>query len=189
MNRKIYETTKDYQKAVEFIRDFVKEELNGEVEKLKTYDLADLNPDEDPDMMLITQANLIHLMRGQVYEIDGIRFFCFGGAHSTDWMYRQEGISWFPEEIPSRKEYEEGWKNLAVADFQVDYIVTHTAPREVAAAMGYGELSDEEVTLRKYLQQVADNTEFAAWYFGHFHEDTEIEDTFYCLYNTLQMIE
>lgn len=68
MNRKIYETTKDYQKAVEFIRDFVKEELNGEVEKLKTYDLADLNPDEDPDMMLITQAIYIVLW-GNLYDL------------------------------------------------------------------------------------------------------------------------
>lgn len=135
------------------------------------------------------ENNIIHLMRGQVYEIDGVRLFSFGGAHSTDWMYRQEGISWFSEEIPSRNEYEEGWENLVAADFRVDYIVTHTAPREVAAAMGYGELSDEEVELRKYLQQVAEKTEFEAWYFGHFHEDTEIEDTFYCLYDTLQVIE
>lgn len=135
------------------------------------------------------ESNIIHLIRGQVYEINGVRLFSFGGAHSTDWMYRQEGISWFSEEIPSRKEYEEGWENLAAADFQVDYIVTHTAPREVAAAMGYGELSDEEVELRKYLQQVAENTEFEAWYFGHFHEDIEIEDVFCCLYDTLKVVE
>ena len=38
--------------------------------------------------------------------------------------------------------------------------------------MGYGEMSDDEVELRQYLQRVADNTEFKAWYFGHFHEDT-----------------
>lgn len=68
MNRTNYETTKDYQKAVELIRGFVKEELNGEVEKLKTYDLADLNPNEDPDMMLITQAIYIVLW-GDLYDL------------------------------------------------------------------------------------------------------------------------
>ncbi len=61
-------------------------------------------------------------------------------------------------------------------DFQVDYILTHTAPRDVAAAMGYGELSDDEVELRQYLQRVADETEFQKWYFGHFHEDAEVEE-------------
>ncbi len=118
------------------------------------------------------ESGIIHLMRGQVFDIDGTRFFTFGGAHSIDKMYRTEGISWFPDEIPNRMEYEEGWYNLEKADFQVDYILTHSGPREVVAAMGYGEMSDDEVELRQYLQRVADNTEFKAWYFGHFHEDT-----------------
>ena len=131
------------------------------------------------------ERNIIHLMRGQVFEIDGTKFFTFGGAYSTDKGYRTEGIDWFPEEIPSRNEYEEGWKNLEKAGFQVDYILSHTGPREVVAAMGYGELSDGEIELRQYLQRVADNTDFIAWYFGHFHEDTNVEDMFYCLYDDL----
>ena len=126
---------------------------------------------------------MIHLMRGQIFTIDGLKFFTFGGAYSIDKMSRAEGISWFSEEIPSREEYEEGWKNLEKEDFQVDYILTHTAPRDVAAAMGYGELSDDEVELRQYLQRVADETEFQKWYFGHFHEDTEVEEVFVCLYD------
>ena len=127
-------------------------------------------------------------MRGQVFEIDATRFFTFGGAHSIDKMYRTEGLSWFPEEIPNRKEYEEGWHNLEKADFQVDYILTHSGPREVIAAMGYGEMSDDEAELRQYLQRVADNTDFTAWYFGHFHEDTEVEDMFFCLYDDIVVL-
>lgn len=53
--------------------------------------------------------------------------------------------------------------------------------------MGCGEFSDDEAALRQYLQRVTDNTEFAAWYFGHFHEDTEVEDVFFCLY--VEMVE
>ena len=133
------------------------------------------------------ESDIIHLMRGQVYCIDGVKIFTFGGAYSIDKMYRTEGISWFPEEVPSREEYEEGWNNLEKAEFEVDYILTHTGPREVVAEMGYGELSDDEVELRQYLQRVADNTDFTAWYFGHFHEDTEVDDTFFCLYD--EMVE
>jgi hypothetical protein len=133
------------------------------------------------------ESDIIHLMRGQVFEIDGTSFFTFGGAYSLDKMYRTEGISWFPEEIPSREEYEEGWSNLKKADFHVDYILSHTGPREVVAAMGYGEMSDDEVELRQFLQRVADNTDFTAWYFGHFHDDTEVEDMFFCLYD--EMVE
>ncbi len=53
--------------------------------------------------------------------------------------------------------------------------------------MGYGELSDDEAALRQYLQRVADNTDFTAWYFGYFHEDAEVEDMFFCLYE--EMVE
>jgi len=135
------------------------------------------------------ESRLIHLMRGQVFEIAGKKLFTFGGAYSIDKHLRTEGIDWFPEEIPTYAEYEEGWMNLEKADFQVDYIITHSGPCEVVAAMGYGELSDDEVELRQYLQRVADNTDFTAWYFGHFHEDTVVEDMFFCLYDEMIIID
>lgn len=65
---------------------------------------------------------------------------------------------------------------LEKSGFQVDYILTHTGPRQIVAEMGYVELSDEEVELRQFLQQVADNADFTAWYFGHFHEDAVYPD-------------
>ena len=68
----------------------------------------------------IIEDNMIHLMRGQIFKIDGLKFFTFGGAYSIDKMSRAEGISWFPEEIPSREEYEEGWKNLEKEDFPTE---------------------------------------------------------------------
>ena len=67
--------------------------------------------------------------------VDGTCFFAFGGAYSIDKMYRTEGVSWFPEEISTRAEYEEGWHNLEKADFKVDYILSHSGPREVVASM------------------------------------------------------
>ena len=127
--------------------------------------------------------DIIHLMRGQVFEIDRVKFFAFGGAYSIDKELRTEGLTWFPEEMPDQDEYDEGIRNLKKHDHQVDYILTHTAPGEVAGAMGYGEFSNDEVELRKYLQWIADSTDFTAWYFGHFHEDTEVEGMFYCLFD------
>lgn len=47
------------------------------------------------------ESDIIHLMRGQVYDIEGTTFFTFDGAYSIDKMYRTEGISWFPEETPT----------------------------------------------------------------------------------------
>ncbi len=119
-------------------------------------------------------------MRGQVYDIDGIRIFTFGGAVSIDKSYRVEGLDWFRDEVPNREEYEEGMENLERCGFKVDYIFSHTGPSEVMAELGYGEWSEDETELRRYLQRVADWTSFKEWYFGHFHEDVDLEN-FHCL--------
>ena len=50
-------------------------------------------------------------------------------------------------------------------------------------------LSDDEVELRQFLQRVEDETEFTAWYFGHFHEDTDVEGQFFCLYEEIVELE
>jgi hypothetical protein len=34
---------------------------------------------------------------------------------------------------------------LESCGFKVDYILSHSGPREVVAAIGYGEMSDDEV--------------------------------------------
>ncbi|MBQ3795022.1 MAG: hypothetical protein IJP84_04790 [Lachnospiraceae bacterium] len=85
--------------------------------------------------------------------------------------------------MPNEEEYEEGLQNLESNDYTVDYIITHTAPRDVAAALGYGEMSDDEVELRKYFQRIAEEADFKAWYFGHFHEDDEVEEVFRALFD------
>ena len=149
--------------------------------ELNSYDVEQWNGGK----VHFIRDNIIHLMRGQVFNIGGKKFFTFGGAYSIDRDTRIKDYTWFPEEIPTDEEYEEGLANLEKNDFEVDYILTHTGPSEAVSYMGYGEWADEEVTLRKYLQRIADNTDFKAWYFGHFHEDAEIEDTFYCLYEDL----
>ena len=133
----------------------------------------------------IIENNIIHLMRGQVFNLDGTKFFTFGGAESIDRNIRNEGIDWFKEEIPNEKEYAEGLANLKKHGNRVDYILSHTAPYEVAVCMGYGAKTDSEIELRKYFQRIADSVDSTAWYFGHFHEDTEIEGVFFCLYDEI----
>lgn len=53
------------------------------------------------------RKNVVHLMRGQVFEIDGKKFFTMGGAYSIDKYRREENISWWKDELPSDEEYKE----------------------------------------------------------------------------------
>lgn len=57
--------------------------------------------------------NVIHLMRGEYYTIDGITVWCMGGAESIDKAYRTEGVTWWREEVPSQKEM---WHGLDALD-------------------------------------------------------------------------
>ena len=40
------------------------------------------------------RSNVIHLMRGEIYDIDGKKIFCFGGGYSLDKDYRVPGRTW-----------------------------------------------------------------------------------------------
>lgn len=127
------------------------------------------------------RQNIIHLMRGQVFEIDGKSFFTMGGAYSIDRYMRYEGLSYWKEELPDNSEYKEASKNLKECGFKVDYILTHTAPRAIIRWMGkYPDAHDMELT--GFLEWVMHETEFRKWFFGHWHIDKEFRKKFRALY-------
>lgn len=120
--------------------------------------------------------SVIHLMRGQYYAIDGRTFFTMGGAESTDKEHRRVGISWWAEEVPSYAECENALKVLEEHNYKVDYILTHTAPKEVCELIAiknkwyYERINDPTASV---LQEIANRTEFKDWYFGHFHDEQD----------------
>lgn len=126
--------------------------------------------------------NVIHLMRGQVYNIDKTSIFTFGGGFSKDKDRRIPHISWWSEEMPSAEEYDEGMKNLKKAGFMVDYILTHTAPLSVISRFftPFG-----EVKLNRYLSEVDRLTSYKKWYFGHVHEDVAVDDRHVAVYDKI----
>ena len=118
------------------------------------------------------RKNVIHLMRGQVFNIDGKKIFTMGGAYSIDKPYRQEGISWWPQEMPSKEEYDEAHNNLELADYEVDYIITHAAPEDTMSI--FHPFHSEERELNFFLEWVRENVNYRHWYFGHLHEDCDL---------------
>ena len=114
----------------------------------------------------IVKNKIILLERGQVFEIDGKKFFTFGGASSHDidggilerdnpdyrekvWYleakgipYRVNHLSWWAQELPSEEEMEEGRMNLEIHDYKVDYVISHCASNRI------GEMILKEVCAR-----------------------------------------
>ena len=129
--------------------------------------------------------NILHLMRGQVFHIDGLKIFTMGGAASLDKYARVEGKSWWARELPSLAEYEEAAVNLAEADHQVDFVFTHTAPTSIAAQLRQDPAEKE---LTDFLEHIKCTVEFRGWFFGHFHQDIDIENKYYAMFNRVMVV-
>ena len=131
------------------------------------------------------RPNVLQLMRGQVFNIDGKKFFTFGGAMSHDKQYRTAGLSWWEREIPSEAEFEEAKSNLSKHNWKVDYIITHTCPTRLVAELGYEFNGDKVCDLLSLFDRLVERK---LWVFGHFHRNVKIEN-FYCLYDQIAAIK
>lgn len=143
----------------------------------------------------LIRKNLIHLMRGEIFRIDGKTFFVMGGGYSLDKYLRTEGLSWWPREMPSEEEYENARNNLNRAGSQVDYIITHTAPAETVYDLSLrrqlgirGDVT-EELELTTFLNHVQATVSYKCWYFGHFHIDLELRKNQIAIFNTIREVE
>lgn len=124
------------------------------------------------------RPNIIHLMRGQVYDLDGITVFTMGGGYSIDQALRIPGRSWWPEEMPSDAEYDEAWENLHRHGDAVDVIISHAAPEETMQMFEQsGVISHrflQEGSLNVFLENVRQTIKHRHYYFGHMHLDKRL---------------
>ena len=148
------------------------------------------------------RSSVIHLLRGEVYDIGGHKFFAMGGARSHDiqdgvlevgdsrikiWkkdnfkLFRINHISWWEEEIPNEKERKNALKNLAENDYKVDYILTHEAPSSDVALMDHLLYHPDEYS--KWLEmEIRQKVKYKKWFFGHYHLNLDINEKETCLF-------
>lgn len=152
------------------------------------------------------RKSVLHLMRGEIFNIEGKKFWVFGGASShdindgiLDWekdhdkikewnrdpykLFRIRNMSWWEQELPTQKEMDHGYQQLENAGYKVDYIVTHCPPASILEIMGRG-MYDQDV-LTEYLEGVISKTDFTKLFFGHMHEDIQINDKCIGLYKQI----
>lgn len=153
------------------------------------------------------RENIYHLMRGYVFEIDGKKIFAFGGGQSHDIqdgildpgdfpddksfrreykqlrnkraMFRIKGVSWWKEELPSQEEMDRGIESLDNASNEVDFVITHCAPQEIASLMGF---TERDVLTMYFNGLLRNGLRFNRWLFGHYHLDKQVMGKFICLY-------
>lgn len=154
------------------------------------------------------RPHILHLMRGQVFEINGKKIFTFGGASSHDITggildtedpdfrrkktaldrehipYRINHLTWWEAELASEEEMEEGRKNLRAHDCTVDYIITHCCAtgtqNQICGGRHYK--ADRETD---YLESVKNYTDYSKWFFGHYHDNMKINEKEILLYEQI----
>ncbi len=156
----------------------------------ENFDLLDAYPVETwkGGKVHFVKPDILHLMRGQVFEIEGKTFFTFGGATSVDRYMRQEHISWWKREAPSYEELDEGIANLKRYNNSVDFLVTHSCDER---ALWYPPLRTRTFQMDVYpenrlLSYFEDTVQYKHWYFGHYHMDGDLTDKKTVLYQTIR---
>ena len=151
--------------------------------------------------------SVLHLMRGEVFDINNKKFFTFGGAKSHDIKdgilsldeeericeYRKRGayfrigdFSWWDLELPTEEEMKNGIKNLEKVNQKVDYIISHCCPTSIQTLLNPMYKKD---ILTDYLQEISEKCEFKKWYFGHYHDYKQVNSQFVLLYENIVPLE
>ena len=142
------------------------------------------------------RPTVIHLMRGQVFTLEGKTIFAFGGARSHDISggileyddpdflrkrkildrsfepYRVNHYSWWEQEMPSDEEMDEGITNLALHNNKIDFIVSHCCAASTQALIGGGKY--ERDYLNDYFEKIHRSVEYKKWIFGHYHNNANV---------------
>lgn len=122
---------------------------------------------------------IVHLKRGNIYELEGDRFFVFGGCKSSP-KWKEMGL-WFPGEEPQEEELALARDNLKVCGYQVDYILTH----KYEQTPGRGTVSEK---LRELTDFIDEKVRFRIWYAGHWHTEGRADEKHMFLYDRLRVL-
>lgn len=132
------------------------------------------------------REDIIHLMRGQVFEIEGKKVFTFGGATSIDKAYRQEGLSWWRQEMPTYDDLDEAYRNLEKHQRKVDYIITHSCSEKALLMLPlYKRPAKMKVCLDNAFLSNFECIDYTRWYFGHYHMDYLVSDRHTAVYHDI----
>lgn len=124
--------------------------------------------------------NIIHLRRGQIFEIEKRTFFVFGGGHSQDYEYRTSE-TWWKQERPSHKEVTNAIANLEKHHNKVDYVLTHEPPASLKDCLGVD--VGQRLEIHTFFEDMVKACSYRKWFFGKCHIDRYIPVKFFAVFS------
>ena len=136
------------------------------------------------------RPNVFHLLRGEIFEIEGERIFAMGGGESPDIDIRFENDTWSRAEIPNAVELKRGAANLEAVNFDVDFIITHEPPQKIKAFLNLKDKESVRFTgLNSYFEEISSTCRFTRWYFGSMHLDKHVSASQIAVFNKILEVE
>lgn len=138
--------------------------------KHENYDLLESYPVTEAFGGKVQQINekVYHLMRGEIYTIEGKKIFVFGGGDSSEKMFRIEQECWWAQELPTGLEMQHALEQLEAAGNRVDLVLTHEAPTVVHGARKKS--SNGLSTMTSFFDEIFRRVQYRCWYFGSVHQ-------------------
>ncbi len=154
----------------------------------ENYDLLEAYPvgDFHGGKARIIAPNVVHLLRGEVYCINGKRFFTFGGGHSQDFEFRS-AEHWWEREQPTYEEIMHGAETLRQYDNKVDYIITHEPPASLKDCLRVDTL--QRLEMHAFFEDLVQMCSFNAWYFGKCHINRHVPIKYYAVFDAVLPIK
>ena len=151
-------------------------------EKLNSYEVTKWNGGKVHNI----SGNLYHLMRGQIFDIEGMSFFTMGGGESPDIDIRFENNRWSKDEFPTREELLEGAENLETRNCKIDYVITHEPPVKIKSFLALKDGEEAVINgLNTYFEELSQTCEFKRWFFGSMHLDRFVSSAHVCVFRKL----
>lgn len=154
----------------------------------ENYDLLYKYPQVGKFEGLVRQIHdsIFMLERGFFYRIDGRTIFALGGAASTDKMWRVEGKSWWPQEVPTQEELDSITERINfwndAGGPTIDAVLTHCAPTSALPELNAAYRADVMTNYLEYV--VKEKLLFKQWFFGHYHQD-KVFGKYRCMFDDI----
>lgn len=159
--------------------------IDGTHENFELLDSYDVSKWNGGKVHLINEK-VIHLMRGQVFQLEDQTIFTLGGGVSSDIDLRYENDTWSSKEIPTREQLVEGVDNLEKCDGAVDIVVTHEPPAKLKEFMLLKSNARVNISgVNNYLEEMSEACTYSHWYFASLHIDKYISKNHVSLFRNI----
>ena len=130
--------------------------------------------------------NIYHLMRGQIFTIEGKTIFTMGGGEDPEMELDENDDISLHREIPTSQELLSGIAAMEKSGYKCDYIVTHEPPAKTRDFLLLSANKSLRVTaLGAYFDALAKQAQYGKWFFGSMHVDRFVSDKQIALFRNI----